>query len=777
MMQQAIALPAAESRRNPIGYLLALFPIVVLATALFADGLFRDQSMVHGDSILHGLPVLSFQSAVLRGEQDKLWTDEIYMGHPLHAEGQFAFFSPLTTFVTLAFTPTTAMNVLHWLSLLLTAAGVIALCRSLDLSYAACSLAAMVVTFSGFWLHNQQNVTVSGTLAWIPWVIWAFEQWLRNPRRIAPLVVFTSITMLSGYPQFLHGAMVYIAVLFLVSLLAPAARATLLRQLPAYLGFGALVIVLCLGIAAVQLLPLAELVGLSHREKGIDLGTMWQPSLLSFLRGLPFFSMASWIAYVDFLGSPTACILLSGLLLVKSDLRVLRHAIAAFVLANLAVGQMSPLFDLTYKYHLVPGLNFFRIYTSYLALTVLGIGVVAGYMADKLAQASVSRPVLLLGIAVVGLVWLWIFKLVQLDAFSPAHYWLLEATLVVAVLALSGRWRRFCPHLLIAVIAIEIMTLKSAALTFYPNTLLAKPDTVAFMQGDQRLADYKTFDAARISRGAFIPASDRPKVEQYARNLLNHVSPSSNLLWDVSSAYGAHALPLQRSMLLQPVIRQEIGSAIPGEKPETPVPGRAGMRIIDYFGIKYIAADAPPLGESLALRFTSADSGTKIYENLYALPRYQTYTAFELANSAADALSRLQAQTTPRLVVEGDAGEIDTAGATPAQNDPDAITFTAEHSAATDHVLTVTATQPGWLFLADANYPGWRARLDDKDVPVFTAQVLGKAVWIPAGRHRLRIWFDSGSYQLGLAITLVSCAIAVITFVVLSWRSKQSPAK
>jgi uncharacterized membrane protein YfhO len=67
--------------------------------------------------------------------------------------------------------------------------------------------------------------------------------------------------------------------------------------------------------------------------------------------------------------------------------------------------------------------------------------------------------------------------------------------------------------------------------------------------------------------------------------------------------------------------------------------------------------------------------------------------------------------------------------------------------------------------------------LDDKDVPVFTAQVLGKAVWIPAGRHRLRIWFDSGSYQLGLAITLVSCAIAVITFVVLSWRSKQSPAK
>src|SRR6516162_3500693 len=92
---------SSSCARRLVGFLLALLPAIAVATWLYADGLFHGQSLMHGDSILHGLSELSFQSSVLNGDHDKLWSDEVYMGHPLHAEGQMAFFSPLTNFVAL----------------------------------------------------------------------------------------------------------------------------------------------------------------------------------------------------------------------------------------------------------------------------------------------------------------------------------------------------------------------------------------------------------------------------------------------------------------------------------------------------------------------------------------------------------------------------------------------------------------------------------------------------------------------------------------------------
>jgi len=73
--------------------------------------------------------------------------------------------------------------------------------------------------------------------------------------------------------------------------------------------------------------------------------------------------------------------------------------------------------------------------------------------------------------------------------------------------------------------------------------------------------------------------------------------------------------------------------------------------------------------------------------------------------------------------------------------------------------LNLPVTRPAWLFLADANYPGWNAYLDGKPAPVFSAQVLGKAVAVPAGQHELVLAFEPTSFRWGAGITLLSLVL------------------
>lgn len=74
----------------------------------------------------------------------------------------------------------------------------------------------------------------------------------------------------------------------------------------------------------------------------------------------------------------------------------------------------------------------------------------------------------------------------------------------------------------------------------------------------------------------------------------------------------------------------------------------------------------------------------------------------------------------------------------------------------TRYDLKVTVERPAWFFFADANYPGWIATVDGKTVPIYSAQILGKAVYLQAGVHRLVFEFRSGTFAVGLWISLIS---------------------
>jgi uncharacterized membrane protein YfhO len=77
----------------------------------------------------------------------------------------------------------------------------------------------------------------------------------------------------------------------------------------------------------------------------------------------------------------------------------------------------------------------------------------------------------------------------------------------------------------------------------------------------------------------------------------------------------------------------------------------------------------------------------------------------------------------------------------------------------------VSASQPGYVLQREAWYPGWRARLDGRDVPLLRADVLYRAVAVPAGEHDLDIWFESTSFSRGSLLTAAGLIVIIVAAV------------
>ena len=73
-----------------------------------------------------------------------------------------------------------------------------------------------------------------------------------------------------------------------------------------------------------------------------------------------------------------------------------------------------------------------------------------------------------------------------------------------------------------------------------------------------------------------------------------------------------------------------------------------------------------------------------------------------------------------------------------------------------EYSLHVEVDRDAWLFLADANYPGWEATVNDQSRTVYSAQVLGKAVRLDAGQNDVLIRYVPRTFYWGAGITVFS---------------------
>jgi hypothetical protein len=767
--------PAPTMTTSRLSFVL-LALLIAMVSAWLWPALGMQFFFAYGDNAIHGLPLAQLHARIMEGSETALWTPLIYGGHPLFAETQGAFANPVNIVLSTLLPPLQVSILLHWIGMAMSITGMFALCRMLSLSPLASAFAALAAVMSPFWLSINNNMTVMAAVGWVPWTLWSFELWLKR-QSLPTAILFgamTAMLLLPGYPHLLHASVLYMAVSLLPTVLHRVRNGGVARLRTLLIG-GAIAAIVTVGLTAVQTLPLVELIGQSHRSQGVALPWFVFPIL--FERGLFFWTEDTGgpMHLFPIIGSTLACVLAAAAVWWAPRHRIIGIALATFLLGHLGAGRASDIFNFAYTYHLIPGLHSFRITHPFFLPAVIGIAVLSAAGIDGVLQrqqqrlqSSQTRTTWLLqflpGLLMAALVLAYAVKI-----HVPGISRLFLATAAIALLAVvatsfTRRHYWFAPLLLVLMTA-EIMHVKFVRPHYQPVALLQEPEIVQQIPPEQR-RDYKFLDLADTA--AFGIANTSPYIEAWYRRMLAAVGPSTNLLWDVPSIGGAFALNLRRQSMLEPHLRSEAA----GQILQTP-----WLRLIDTLGIRYIVAltELPTAGFTLMRH--DVEKGLYFYRNEFALPRFQNYDHALTATDPEDAFKQLKTLQTRVLVIEADAAALKAIGAevsldANAELLPDGqFSITIQRAKSDDYRFDTNGGRGSWLFIVDNMYPGWIATLDGEPTPVFAAQIMGKAVWVPAGKHTVEIRFVSRSFQLGLAISVTTIAALLILFVV-RWRRR-----
>ncbi len=158
----------------------------------------------------------------------------------------------------------------------------------------------------------------------------------------------------------------------------------------------------------------------------------------------------------------------------------------------------------------------------------------------------------------------------------------------------------------------------------------------------------------------------------------------------------------------------------------------------------------------------------KIYRNEGLLPRAYVVHRAKVVSSDQEALAIMAS------------GDFDPAEEVVLASAPDDIVapVQAESSARISSyapervVVKVHSGAPGYLVLADAFYPGWVARIDGRAVQILRADLLFRAVEVPAGDHVVEFSYSPIAWKIGAAVSSFTMVVLALGMVGLGVRKK-----
>jgi hypothetical protein len=155
------------------------------------------------------------------------------------------------------------------------------------------------------------------------------------------------------------------------------------------------------------------------------------------------------------------------------------------------------------------------------------------------------------------------------------------------------------------------------------------------------------------------------------------------------------------------------------------------------------------------------DREVRVYENLAVMPRAFLADRVKVvsADEALAAITRAGFDARAGVLLEDPESP-----RLPAS--PGGSPGTAEVTALSANrvVVQANAARASYLILSDTNYPGWQAGVDGARTPLYQANYLFRAVYLPPGRHEIVFTFMPASYRLAMAGTLASLVLVAGCF-------------
>jgi hypothetical protein len=211
--------------------------------------------------------------------------------------------------------------------------------------------------------------------------------------------------------------------------------------------------------------------------------------------------------------------------------------------------------------------------------------------------------------------------------------------------------------------------------------------------------------------------------------------------------------------------------------------GRANLeRVMDLLDIRYLLIEgAQAAGMGMPLRSLGPLTGHVVVENEVRRPR--AFVAYRYQHGLSD--EQVLARLFPSGPSAVDLGAIALSGpgerhtsATEAPTPCDIERPVPEHV-----ILHCQAARPGYAVLLDEWTRGWSATVDGAAAPLERADVVLRAVAIPAGAHRVEMFYRTPGLRLGAALALggwliflgLWAALAGFKLFALGWRPGSRP--
>jgi hypothetical protein len=402
--------------------IISILTLIALTLIFFWKILLTNLILVGVDTFLYFYPYKAYAAEALRQGRLPLWNPHLFMGVPLLANSQVGLFYPLNwLFIWLDAPKQVAWSIgLH-----IALAGVLMLtyaCQSLRLQWPGAMVAAILFAFGGYLGAQVEHINQLNAAAWLPllFLLYDFGIERRHQQRwfwFLLLALVVALTLLAGHTQTVFISLFGLGLYALWSVrcqvssakcqvpgrLRPVKFYTIRHTLYAIRSFILPLVVsvgLAAALAAVQLIPTAELSTLSIRSGGLTFREVVSfslpPTTLHYAL-LPPLGLDLSQVWGEAFGERVAYVGVSGLILalLGGVCSIWRREARRFVFVGgtgliLSLGLYSGPLYLT-LYYLVPGFALFRVPPRWLLLHAFGVSLLAGYGFDALLSPSTLR--------------------------------------------------------------------------------------------------------------------------------------------------------------------------------------------------------------------------------------------------------------------------------------------------------------------------------------------------------------------------------------------------
>jgi hypothetical protein len=795
---------------DPVVPILALLPALIFAAQASGRAVFSGHDIQY-----YFYPYHVAAAQLIADGHPPLWNPYAFGGLPLLSDGQTALlYPPNWLFLIPGISPALALTWAILLQFSIAGLGTYGFARALGLGRAAGFLAAVAFAFGGFTTARIIHLSILAGAAMLPVVLLGIERALRPGRHrrhwFAFAAVAVALQLVAGHPQVPVYTVLAAGLLTLVRAVESCMETIGWRPLLTVPLRVAGIYALGGALAALQLLPWAELAALSPRAAGATFtfvfersknGEDWLlylfPYLFGALRDGPYgvvphigVGIRVWehSSYVGIFPLALAALGLAGLVAGwrargTADApswdtwsRWFSLAFLALLLLTgviLAAGWNTPFATITYA---VPVLGRLRDVERAAVLASFALALLAGFglqwlldVGEAATRRTWRRGLGLLSALTValplGVVWLagqpslpqWLVErgflpddltLLRLDR-ANALMPLLLATYSAILLLLWSRAARsaFRPQLTALALGLVLLDLGFFAVAFHAS---ADP---RLYERVPPVANFLRQDPTLFRTAVYLSGNQLEEREAQER-----LAVSWAMVYGLQDINGFNSLQPRR--YTDYLFGSDQADVSYGHLTD-PTLLADYSPVLSALNVKYLLVprgSEPAGGLGRAFRLVWEDSAVHVYQNARVYPRaYFVSTTFQAPTDP----ETLEIVTSP-----GYDGRRDALVEGLATLPPDTPLTEAETVAITAYApdrieLAATASVPRLLVLSEMEFPGWRATIDGEEVPIHRTNYLFRGVVVPPGEHTVEFVYRPASVRSGLIISALALAIVV----------------